>query len=494
MTIYAWSSLLASILCVVVGTVAVVNRKSPSRFQLFQTTYLVGFWSLFPFATTIISESHKQLIIARIAYVVAAPAPYAFMHLTLAVLGAEITRGERIMLWFGRGMSLVFAALALHPLYIQGVGVEHGARFIVPGPLFPAYIAYFLFICTWSFWRMSLEYVRSSGLKRNQIKYFFGSFAVAYIGGGIHFLAAYLGREIFPHDALVALFTIIIGYAILRFRLMDFNLIIRLALAHFVFLLILVLGALPLIALTEWAGSHFLKWQRGFTTVVIVSTSVLVFESLRKRVTRFVDLFIFRSQDFKAILGGFEEVLSNRDGIENFANALATKLMQVYGTDHAGLAVWDYQMSSYRLLPTETFVQKPISRYHETLVKTDFLMRTLETERRLFWHGIVVEDEITELGNRAFPGERTTFWKIRRTMRWLGAHICVPVMIDNDLSAVIVLGRKRTESVYNREDKRFLTHLAELTSNALKEFAFIGKTSTIKMGSKVVLKHIPEGG
>ena len=124
--------------------------------------------------------------------------------------------------------------------------------------------------------------------------------------------------------------------------------------------------------------------------------------------------------------------------------------------------------TQYRAVGAEAFADQVIIRLNEKIERTDFLVRTLESERRLFRHGIIADEEINFLGNRAFAGERTTFWKIRRTMRWLGATICVPLMGQNELTGFIVLGNKKNQTLYNNEDKRFLSHVAEIISTAIK--------------------------
>lgn len=78
------------------------------------------------------------------------------------------------------------------------------------------------------------------------------------------------------------------------------------------------------------------------------------------------------------------------------------------------------------------------------------------------------------LGNRAFAGERTTFWKIRRTMRWVGAAACIPLMYQTDIIGFLILGQKKNLGVYTEEDKKFLSHVAEIVSEATRPYVISG--------------------
>jgi len=258
---------------------------------------------------------------------------------------------------------------------------------------------------------------------------------------------------------------------------MDFNLIMRWGLAYSILMVSIVLIVGPIILLTERFSSRYLHWSPGIVTLIIIGALVMISDPLRKRITRFVDLIIFKSPDFQAILKGIEDILHKPDNLINLSRPLVEKLKEIYGADHAGVLIWNFKTSIYQLLPPEAFINQIINRIHEEINRTDFLVRTLETERRLFWQGVVIEDEITALGTRAFPGERTTFWKIRRTMRWLGAAACVPLMSQDQLVGFIVLGHKKNEVPYNNEDKKFLSHVAEIVTTAIKDLVYETSTS-----------------
>jgi len=59
-------------------------------------------------------------------------------------------------------------------------------------------------------------------------------------------------------------------------------------------------------------------------------------------------------------------------------------------------------------------------------------------------------------------------------MRWVGASICVPLMIKSNLVGFIILGAKKNNTLYNDEDKKFLSHVSERISEAITKIMVEG--------------------
>lgn len=303
----------------------------------------------------------------------------------------------------------------------------------------------------------------ASGSEINKIKFVILAFSIAYIGS-IDYLATF-GIEFYPLGFIPIFFLVsIIFYAIVKHRLMDFDLIMRWGLAYGTsFFLIGVLFFFGVFIIERFIN-QYMNIGKGLPSLTAACIAVLVFEPLRKKIVKWVDRIIFKSPDFQYILSGIQKELRNPGNLETITNGLIQQFKKIWNVNHAGLLVWNFSKSQYELFPKEAFHGQIIDRINEKILKGDFLIRTLESERRLFKYGIVVEEELTALGNKTFKGERTTFWKIRRTMRWIGASVCVPLMWGDYLIGLIVLGSKKNNALYNNEDKKFLSHVSLMIS------------------------------
>ncbi|MCB4756241.1 MAG: hypothetical protein LHV69_04300 [Elusimicrobia bacterium] len=252
MTIYSLSSSMASLVCLCIGGVAFFKRKTRAHYFFSAILFSTAIWTLFPLVATHVGDPGLRLLAARLLYAAAAFVPYFFLSLTQSVLDEEPGGFERRLSFISKWLIFVFLVLSFLPSFIAGIGEKGGARFVAPGPLYHLFVFFFLFICGYSFWLLIESFRKSEGIKRNQIKYFFIGFGVAYCAGGLHFSAAYFLSEVIPHDIFVAIFPFIIGYAVLKYRLMDFNIMIRRA---------TLLTAVYILILLAVAPFHFVVYK-----------------------------------------------------------------------------------------------------------------------------------------------------------------------------------------------------------------------------------------
>lgn len=307
----------------------------------------------------------------------------------------------------------------------------------------------------------------SSQMKITQYKYLMLA-VLAYMFASFDFLTNY-GFPIYPLGVLAILSSLgIIAYATLRYRIMELGLVIRWGLAFGILVMIISSTFMLLIAIIGKVFSSIYSESQGL--VILISGCIVAFaiDPARKKIKIFVDRFIFKSPDFQAVLAGIDGELKRADSTTEIANGLISNIKNIWNVNHAGIALWNARDSKYELFPSETFLTMEINKFRDNLRQTDFLIKTLESERRLFRYGIVVDEELKALLSRSSPGEKTTFLKIRRTMRWIGAAVCVPLMSERSLMGFIILGPKNNKSMYNDEDKKFLSHVSEMVISEAK--------------------------
>ena len=95
-----------------------------------------------------------------------------------------------------------------------------------PAPLYTPFVVMFIGLVIYSTVVFYRAYRVSEGMRRMQIKYFFIAIVAGYGGGSTSFLPVY-GVDAYPVLNIgVALFPIIIGYAIFKYRLFDVRAIV----------------------------------------------------------------------------------------------------------------------------------------------------------------------------------------------------------------------------------------------------------------------------
>jgi len=378
---------------------------------------------------------------------------------------------------FGYLIAFLFGTLGLFSSYFV-IGVKNFPWGFFPQwhlyrsvPFFAFWFGYSLstFLTLWRAGKLST----SSG-EKNRIKFVILAFSIAYLGSVDYF--ATFGFEIYPLGFIPILSLVsIIFYAIVKHRLLDFNLIMRWTLAYGTsFVFVGIFFSLLIFAFESLFSKYI---TRGIPWIFAACLVVLFFDPMRKRISKFVDVFVFKSPEFLNILSGIDDELRKTKTLGSIAEGLMEKFKTTWNVDHAGLALWNSSKSGFDLYPISTFKDYFISKFNGEIQTTDFLVRTLESERRLFRYGIIVDDELLTLITRASPGEKTTFHKIRRTMRYMGAAVCVPIMLKDRLMGIIILGPKKNKSLYNDEDKKFLSHVGEIVADTVNSLIISGPTS-----------------
>jgi hypothetical protein len=309
------------------------------------------------------------------------------------------------------------------------------------------------------------------GVQRNQVLYVLLGCAFGLVGGSTTFPPALGIVRSYPYGIiLVPIYSTLITYAILQFRLLDFGLLVRWGIAY-TFLVGSLAGVLfGVLFIMEKISRLYFGGIPGIPTLVATAVIVASYEPLRKWTRTFVDRVLFDAPDLHDVLNKFSEVIHQAASLSNMVEGVAEKLKEIWHVDRAGIALWNPEVGSFSFLPPGEFEGKAIHDIRQKIDHSDFLVKTLENERRLFKEGVIIQDEVTALANRTATGERATLWKIRRTMRQVGAALCAPIMDGRRLIGFIILSQKNDRTIFNDEDKKILSRVSEMISADLKSY------------------------
>jgi signal transduction histidine kinase len=134
-----------------------------------------------------------------------------------------------------------------------------------------------------------------SNIKRNQLKYLFLACTTGYIGGSGNFLLIY-GIKIYPYgNFLLAFFPVVITYVILKYNLMDINIIIRRSLIYSLLVTSITLIFLISVLISEHLFHQVAHYQDITTSIIMASFIALIFTPLRNKIQSLVDRAFFKA-------------------------------------------------------------------------------------------------------------------------------------------------------------------------------------------------------
>lgn len=459
MNIYIVASVLAFLVSIILAIfVLLKGRRDPKRNAFIPITTLAGTWCLFPFVTALAPSLDKAILWARVVYIAALFTGPAFLKFGLTM--AEVEKGffERRLVKISYTVAIIFLPILFSPLLIKSVVIFAPNFIIVPGPLYIVFILFFGIVCLYGFYRLYCTFKLSGGYRRNQLKYVFIGFFIAFNSGIMHFAPAYGLPEPFPHDFLVVTCMLILAYAVVRYRLMDITVAItRLTIFGLVYTLVL---GVPF-GLAIW-GKPFLKNLIGENW----HFAPLIFCALLATAGPFIYLY-FQHQAENRIFAEDKrrhEILRNlaksmtliRD-LNKLVKIIVYRLTKTLKVRYAAIYLYDKENDQYILK-----AQKGLTTSNIQNLPSDSPLISLINKRK----DAVLLEEIRR------ESQAPDIQKAELQMRSLNASCIFPSFIKDNLLGFLVLGDKLTGQIYTEDDISVLSTLTYQAALAIENAQF----------------------
>ena len=300
-----------------------------------------------------------------------------------------------------------------------------------------------------------------SAFAKNQIRYVFVASTLGFLGGATTFPLVYDLNVPPIGGPLVFLYTIVITYAIVRYRLMD----IRVAITRFgIFAVVyaLVLG------LPFWLGFKYGLWQYATWLMLVLATlGPFLYTRLEQRSKE----LIYKT-DFKRYetLRKLSKTLLMIKDLDKLVELIVYRLVKTLKVSYAAIYLYDKEADAYVLKSYRPAKYLTGSR-EEVLKKDNPLIRFL-----LAWKKEIVREEVKNL---PVINKSTEFSKpfdleiIQWHMYKIFATLVIPHFIEDDLLGFLVLGDKEKGAAYTQEDISTLSALSNSAALAIENALFL---------------------
>jgi PAS domain S-box-containing protein len=264
----------------------------------------------------------------------------------------------------------------------------------------------------------------------------------------------------------LALIPLSFGHSVVRYRLMDVDVVVRRALVYAMTTLAIamMIGAVALGLVFLAVGSNLSTTEitlRALIAIIAMAGIVLLSEPLKKFLQERADRFFYGERyDLRRSLLDFGRTLSATTALEPLMNALTERLRQVLDVEKVAVFIED------ETVPEQYRLGKSIGLSEEYKIPNDFrqMIRQKSAER-----GVVRADELelfeTEI-NEAIENEESRsngivgkiekFGRNGKSVVRQELHYYVPCVIRGRMVAVIGLGRASDGSLLSSEDIEIL--------------------------------------
>lgn len=425
----------------------VINK----RFCIVANTFCV--WAFFIFFTLQATDPVQATIRLRLVFCAAAFIPSTLFFFT----SVFPDRAERsIDRYFSVFFFVISAIFAFFPsLIVESVSFEKHLPRARYGPLFIVFCFYFVTCAAYSTYTLYKKSMRFYGIKKLQIQYFYFGIALSlFLGTSTNFILPAINVWHVERFVPFATAPILISaaYAIVKYHLMDISVVIKRSVVYGA--LSIVLGVIYFtVGLTLGNILPVSEYEETVTTVVSTTIMVFTFVFARESIQHVAEKTFFRtSYSHPKILSSSMVMFSSIHDLNRLLSYAIQYLYDSIGIEKIGILIKDEKTQHYTVKAAINFA----SENNLCLLSQDAAVAWLRQYRT-----VLPKEQLNRFKHGKFDH------LLEETLTFLDVECCVPVLQENDLFGIILLGRKANKKVFTQEDiQMFLAFSGQLAMAA----------------------------
>lgn len=448
--------------------VALKGFKNPSsrKWAIFSVTV-----AIYGFGAYMVSNAHsasEAIVWWQVAYVGIIFIPLLFLYFNFKFLNIH----RPIVLWVCSICTFIFlyANVFSRKLFVADVKLYFTDNSYLqpiyfvypPGKLLLIFIIFsFVGWVTFAHYELIKKYRTTVGIDRNQLRYFFVATALGFAGGGMSFLPCF-GISFYPYfNFTVALYPLIMVYAMFRYRLMDVTVVMTRT-GIFIVVYTLVLG-LPF-ALSIFARGYLINrfgaqwWMVPLILMACLST-----------IGPFIYIYLERSAEerllkeqrryqrtLKQASIGMTRIRDLHKLLELITH-IVTKTVRI---SFAAVYLFNEEENLFRLQVARDRGRK----FLPSMPVGNPLIQWLLNNRQI----LIYEEMKRQREDTSDPFIR----QIEENMRLIGAAVIIPSFLEDRFIGFIALGEKLSGQIYTPEDLNVFQILATQAALAIENAQF----------------------
>ncbi|MBI4357813.1 MAG: GAF domain-containing protein [Candidatus Omnitrophica bacterium] len=438
---YVVTGYLTAFTTLAVGVFVYLKNKSSSLHRVFLIYSLtIVWWSFFTALQGMQTDIRWALVWGRLCHVGVLLIPAFFYYFTTKITG----RKNPILLKIGFFISFILTIPMLFtPFFIPTERTDAGVNFLpAPGP---GYIVIILFFCAYvllSLAELWKERSRSSGPRKKHMDYFFWASLIGYGVGVVNFFPVY-GFVFFPYPysaACGSIYFFVLGYAIIKHRFLDIELIIKKGIV-FTFLFLTVSIAVSLFVFT--LGLFLSKAPVSFLSGLSIVLAMFLYEPLKKTLTHLTNRFLFQKKiPYTSLIQTLTDKLATTQDTRSLAEETVQFLTGELGIEWVAFYLAEREGPSFKLRSSMN------ANAPSGLKASDPLIQILLSRKT----PVLISPFDTEDGLSS---------EIRSRLRQERMEALIPIFIQEQLQGVLCLGKKKSDEEFTRDDELLFQTLQE---------------------------------
>lgn len=452
---FIYSALLTSITTLFLGAfVYLTNPKSNVNRSFACYSLAISAWSICVYYHGSAPTAAGSLFWGRALQFGAISIPVLFYHFVLIYLRQFKERKKFILLIFCYAAWLAFQLLNLTDLFVPRVRIAPPLNYLmVAGPAYHVFILFFFSLTLYSIWLLYRELTRAGGVRKTQLKFFVISSLFGYAGGVDNFYILYGWHlpVLFPLGTYaVALYVAVATFIILKYRFMDIEVIIKKTLVFAGLFGVAMAVAAMVTALTQNLIGRYFAISPVVSLTASVVAAILLYDPTRKLLVRLTDRYLFQKKEsFKIILNRLSSNIISILDIDEVGQTILLTLEDSLRVESGAILLKDEDGVGYYLL-------------------NSFNLRTDEKHFRqddILIQYFIVHEDILNLEDEKLRSRLTT--PVLERLKLFNGNVFIPLLLHNDLIGMLMLGKKKSDEPFTKEETDYFPTVAGQVAVAL---------------------------
>lgn len=450
MSILTFFSLFACLGILVLS--GLVLGKDPSR-RLFQVVGLFGVasavWSLGFAVLYSLKDAESALFWIRFYEMGLVFIPSIFYHFVITYVPPKQISWQRSVVRIGYVLSFVFLLLIWTPLFANGVSKYSWGFYPTVGIASRAFNVMFAVYIVLGFIELVRYLRKTSGRKRNQVKYLLAAMTIGFGLGLTNFFPLYGFKNVYPLGHFGAPITIVIlAYAIIKHRLLDIDFVIRRSVIYSMLTAILATAYVSIVFSLGTVFQDLTGFKALLPTVVFSIVVALTFEPLHRSIKVGVDrLFFTRSYEYRAVISDVQDQLKLTSNPSVISSLILNRLSEALQISHGWLLIYNRRLEIFQIAASAN--PNDDIPFSLSLNRQSNLVEFINLQS----NPVVLD------GNEARLFRRDSDRKEREQLLKMGVNLIAPLKGRSTLVGILLIGKRRSGNYYKSEDVELISTL-----------------------------------
>jgi hypothetical protein len=460
---YIAGSLLTLVITLFLGSLIFVKGRGGNIVRSYFLLMLsIAAFSFSMLLFSIFNNTAHALLLARFCHVGVSFIPIFYFHFIIKLM--RLADKQKSISIIGYILALGFTLLNFTPLFVKGISFKLGMNVADPGIFYPLFILYFIAFPSYAHYLIYKSFSKLSDIGKKQIKYVTIAGACGLSGGGLIFFTVYgihvplLGPMAFYFIAASNLFVAIATYTV---RLMGFEVIKRRTLIFSILYGLIVGSFVASVFILQRFLSITFNINRWVVPVFALFILTIFIRPLEQLLAKTTDTFLYqRGYDYMLALKNIAKGMTLIGDTKKLFKLMVRFLSKEVRVTGCAVYIFNKTANSYMREVYRGFKEKEAEDILDRVDAESPLIKWLiEKKEPISYENISNWIQ----GQRVFPQKlmiKRTLDQIRIAMEKMGAVLCVPSFLREDMIGFLVMGPKLSGNIYTRDDFSFLSTLA----------------------------------